>query len=172
MQQLCCADTGIAWRSTEFSTAASEAEALAAVEAKPTVRQRQPATQPILYFGAAQAQGEITGHALKIHFPVIVCSSASSDFGICPAVHQSWSNHDAGEREYFEDRYALQTELQPGPPVSGAIDGTPDGKAEAASGLRCCYAGVFDGHSSADAAQLAARRLHVLLAGELGACHR
>ena len=32
---------------------------------------------------------------------------------------------------------------------------------------RCSYAGVFDGHSAADAAQTAAQRLHVILAGSL-----
>lgn len=32
---------------------------------------------------------------------------------------------------------------------------------------RCSYAAVFDGHSAADAADMAAKRLHVLLTGEL-----
>lgn len=36
----------------------------------------------------------------------------------------------------------------------------------------CSYAAVFDGHSAADAADMAAKRLHVLLAGELGASDR
>jgi serine/threonine protein phosphatase PrpC len=35
--------------------------------------------------------------------------------------------------------------------------------------FHCSYAGVFDGHGAPDAAELAARRMHKLLAEELGA---
>jgi serine/threonine protein phosphatase PrpC len=37
---------------------------------------------------------------------------------------------------------------------------------------QCSYAAVFDGHSAADAADMAAKRLHVLLTGELRALDR
>lgn len=101
----------------------------------------------------------------------------------------------AGDREHFEDRLAIQPEYVPHAEEEDGSSPTPTGKpaAPAASGAttsstaaepaansaagsgkaeRCSYAGVFDGHSAADAAQTAAQRLHVLLAGELGSCTR
>lgn len=89
----------------------------------------------------------------------------------------------AGERDHFEDRYSLQPQLQLDPPANDSAEGSssasPSGslqpKPSANSGgsrQRCSYAAVFDGHSAADAADMAAKRLHVLLAGELGASDR
>lgn len=143
-----------------FSTAASEALAAMPSSAVPSWADVQPKHQqqrrrhhprpetaePRLFWGAAQAQGE---------------------------------------RDHFEDRYSLQPQLDLGPPVSvlATTDGSPalDGKQNSGparpdlaaepstSRPRCSYAGVFDGHSAAHAADMAAKRLHVLLAGELGA---
>ncbi len=93
--------------------------------------------------------------------------------------------HSTGERDYFEDRYRLQPDFQPGPAAAAAgadmaevserpADSQSREAQDPAAGqpLRCSYAGVFDGHSAADAADAARERLHVLLAGELGACQR
>lgn len=101
----------------------------------------------------------------------------------------------AGGRDHFEDRYALQPDFQPEPGAaaadlngagqSGGADAQPQrqqsqrqaqeaaaNQAAAGQALQCSYAGVFDGHSAADAAETAKERLHMLLAGELGACQR
>lgn len=101
----------------------------------------------------------------------------------------------AGDREHFEDRLTIQPEYVPHAEEEDGSNPTPTGNpaAPAAPGAtttstaaqpaarpaagsdkaeRCSYAGVFDGHSAADAAQTAAQRLHVLLAGELGSCTR
>ncbi len=80
-----------------------------------------------------------------------------------------------GDRDHFEDRYAIQSDFTPAPPRGGHTGAAPDEHAPpppAAAGVRFSYAGVFDGHTAADAAQTASSRLHVLLAGEIGACDR
>lgn len=76
----------------------------------------------------------------------------------------------------------MQPALQLGPPGSGPPEGGSAAEAlgspqpapsdSGGSQQRCSYAAVFDGHSAADAADMAAKRLHVLLTGELRALDR
>ena len=76
----------------------------------------------------------------------------------------------------MEDRYSLQPYFAPEQPEGSDAD-TPTA---AASGVpaplravldaqtNCSYCGVFDGHSAAAAADVAALRMHKVLAQQLG----
>ena len=79
----------------------------------------------------------------------------------------------------MEDRYSLQPYFAPELPETSGEDTDCTGGA-AASGVpaplravldgrvNCAYCGVFDGHSAAVAADIAALRMHTVLAQQLG----
>lgn len=110
-----------------------------------------------------------------------------------------WGKAQAqGKRHHFEDRFSIHSKFRPAHKGVGSVssamvtqqpgltapttpargaDTRQPGSAISRSNstdesFPCSYAGVFDGHVAANAAQTAAQRLHVLLANELGTCTR